>query len=1267
MTPITQQPFTRGKGVAAPLGWQPTAFFLKLALLVLGLGSFALMPVIWMYAPGQPLRVFGPVIGIAVAAISWVYLVRGNLYAASRVFAIGAWSLVSALTVWHGGMLAPAVMFYPVVIMLVGWQFNERTTVGVAGLSLLIIAVVSFAEHVGYIKQAPPTHPLIHALVIVMAVSFSTAMIVFLVRSFKLRLQKLVAMRDAHAQKTRELEASRIRLELAIRATNMVFWQYDIVLDRLDYDDDALWRLGDGINVGQKTIQEWVQQIHSDDREAFQARFELAKNTPGLALEMEYRLATANQGWVWVFTSGIVVSRDAAGKPLTAAGGSVNITERKRAELALEMRERYQRALLDNFPFNVWLKDKDSRFLAVNARFADSFGWPDAASLVGKTDFDIAPPVDAQGYRADDHAVLSSGKSKSTEEEVVVNGVRQWHETYKSPVSLGGKVIGTVGFSRDITERRRLQTQIVEREAFLRTIIQAIPDLFWLKNPDGKYLACNSRFEQFMGAKESELLGKTDYDLVSKELADLFLENDKRAMEKLTPSVNEEWVPFASDGHKELLETTKTAVFNHQGALLGVLGIGHDITERKKAEDHLRLAASVFTQAREAIMITASDGDIVDVNEAFTRITGYARNEVLGKNPRIMSSGRQQQDFYATLWTALATHGHWVGEVWNRRKSGEVFAVMQTISAVRDAQGTLQHYVSLFSDITALKEHQHQLEHIANFDSLTNLPNRSLLADRLQQGLAQSQRRGKLLAVAFLDLDGFKSINDTYGHDAGDQLLIALAGRMKLALREGDTLARLGGDEFVAVLVDLPLVTAAEPLLTRLLAAAAHPVQVSANILQVSASLGVTFFPQTEEVDAELMLRQADQAMYQAKLAGKNRYHIFDADHDRSVRGHHESLESIRQGLANREFVLHFQPKVNMRSGKVIGAEALIRWQHPSRGLLAPAVFLPVIEEHPLAVEVGEWVIDAALTQVAQWHAQGLDIPVSVNVGAEQLQQSNFVSRLQELLSAHPQVSPTHLELELLETSALQDIENVSSIIERCRQLGVHFALDDFGTGYSSLTYLKRLPARLLKIDQSFVRDMLDDPEDLAILEGVIGLARAFSRDVIAEGVETLAHGDLLLQLGCEQAQGYGIARPMPGTDFPFWALHWIAPPQWSNQPLIDRDELRQLFATVEHRAWLKQMKDFCDGTSTSPPELDHRECRFGRWLHSADRGRFGATATFKQMDSLHRSVHKLGTELLQHKSAGQHAQAQEKYRQLSAKGQALLVQLKAWSDAVRA
>ncbi|MFT3847269.1 MAG: EAL domain-containing protein [Propionivibrio sp.] len=571
-----------------------------------------------------------------------------------------------------------------------------------------------------------------------------------------------------------------------------------------------------------------------------------------------------------------------------------------------------------------------------------------------------------------------------------------------------------------------------------------------------------------------------------------------------------------------------------------------DVTERRLDEARLQRAAKVFSHAREGIIITDAAGTIVEVNDTFTRITGYTHDESVGQTPRILKSGIQGPEFYDAMWQSLAQKGFWYGELWNRGKHGELYAALTNITAVCDADGKTQNYVALFTDITQIKAYQRQLEHVAHYDALTSLPNRVLLADRLQRAMIQSQRRGLSLAVLYLDLDGFKPVNDHFDHGVGDRLLVAIAQSMKEALRDGDTISRIGGDEFVAVLVDLEQEYDCFPVLQRLLEAASNPFFIDGNRLQVSASIGVTFFPR-DGADADQLMRHADQAMYQAKQSGKNRYHVFDVARDAAAINQVRSLEDVRGALERNEFVLHYQPKVNMRSGAVVGAEALIRWQHPERGLLPPSAFLHFVEDHAISVELGEWVIDTALAQIEAWQAGGLDIPVSVNIGARQLLHSCFVESLDALLAAHPSVPPDRLELEILETSALEDMAQVSELMYTCLESGVSFSLDDFGTGYSSLTYLKQLPADVLKIDQSFVRGMLDDPNDLAIVNGVIGLASAFRRRVIAEGVETIEHGAKLLALGCELAQGYGIARPMPAADFPAWVAHWRPDAAWSS------------------------------------------------------------------------------------------------------------------------
>ena len=810
------------------------------------------------------------------------------------------------------------------------------------------------------------------------------------------------------------------------------------------------------------------------------------------------------------------------------------------------------------------------------------------------------------------------------------DGEQRWAEVFlEAEFDQGCTPVRFFGVVHDVTERKNADEDLRLSNASFSTIFfQAPLGIALIDSHTREICELNYRFAEIAGRTVEEMthidwMSITHPDDVQEDLDNMALLNAGKI-----PGFTMDKRYLRPDGSAVWIKMTIAPLISEYYVTPRHLCMIDDITGRKWADQKLHLAASVFTHASEGIMITDGCGNIVDVNAAFTRITSYSRAEVLGQNPRIFSSGRHDKEFCATMWRDFSDQGYWCGEVWNRRKNGEVYPVMQNISVLRDAKGGITQYVALLTDITATKEKEIALDHIAHYDTLTNLPNRALLADRLQQAMVRAERSLQPLAVIFLDLDGFKAINDSHGHGVGDQLLIALANRMKQALREGDTLSRSGGDEFVAILPDLGSTNDCDPTLSRLLAAAAEPVHIGYLLLQVSASIGVTFYPQDEEMDGDQLLRQADQSMYQAKLAGKNRYHVFDAAQGHSVRGFHDRVERIRQALNDREFVLYYQPKVNMRTGAVIGAEALIRWQHPEEGLLLPATFLPVIENHPLAAEIGEWVIESALTQIEIWKAAGLSIPVSVNIGSRQLQQVNFVDRLRALLCAHTDVKPFELSIEMLETSALQNLIRASHVIDECRKLGVLFALDDFGTGYSSLTYLKRLPVNQLKIDQSFVRDMLDDPEDLSILEGVLGLAIAFHREVIAEGVETTEHGMMLLQLGCDLAQGYGIERPMPASEFPACIAHWRTHPSWGNLPSVMHADLPLLFASAEHRAWVVSIESYIKGEREQPLSLNQHQCSFGKWLDSVSTTRHEMQPAIHAIEPLHRQLHELAIDL---------------------------------------
>lgn len=549
---------------------------------------------------------------------------------------------------------------------------------------------------------------------------------------------------------------------------------------------------------------------------------------------------------------------------------------------------------------------------------------------------------------------------------------------------------------------------------------------------------------------------------------------------------------------------------------------------------------TIFDAINDAIFIhDAETGAIVDVNRRMCEMYGCTREHALTATAARFSSGAEPYtaDKAIELVQRAVSEGPQLFEWHARTWDGHEFWVEVSLRMARI--GHEDRLLAVVRDIGERKQHQQELEYLAHHDVLTHLPNRVLLADRLNQAIAQARRSERLFAVAYLDLDDFKPVNDTYGHAAGDQLLVEIASRLRASVRDGDTISRIGGDEFVILMLDFGTIDECTTAFERILGVISRPYDLAGIDVVITASIGVTVFP-FDETDPDTLLRHADQAMHAAKQGGRKRFHLFDPEQDQLAKEYHEARARIAEGLQRNEFVLHYQPVVNLAERTVVGAEALIRWQHPERGLVPPGHFLPLVDESELAVSIGNWVLAEAIGQVAAWHRQGLALRISVNIAARHIQAEDFVERLAALLAAQSQLPAGALELEILETAALSDIAWVGKVIDACHDLGVKFALDDFGTGYSSLSYFKQLRLDTLKIDQSFVRDMLDDEEDRAIVEGVIGLTRAFQRQVVAEGVETEEHGKALLELGCPIVQGYGIARPMPAAALPGWIAEFV-------------------------------------------------------------------------------------------------------------------------------
>ena len=924
-------------------------------------------------------------------------------------------------------------------------------------------------------------------------------------------------------------------------------------------------------------------------------------------------------------------------------------------------------AMMDNTDDYIYFKDRNHVFTGASQTMVfPSRPGAHWSALIGLTDYDLLPEKYADAYyRLEKQAFTEMRMVQEIQEARTPANKKGLIDHRKYPIrDEKGELVGLFGIARDVTERVKAERALRESEESLRES-QRIAALgsYVLDIQTGEW-SSSDVLDQVFGISRTyartvegwtNLIHPDDREMMAAYFANEVLGQGR--------IFNKEYrILRQTDGAERWVHGMGRLELSAEGRPLRMYGTIREITERKLAELELveskELLQLFIEHAPAPLVMLDREMRHLAVSRRWLEINGLEGQEVIG------ASHYELLPYLPARWKdvhrrALAGESVRMDEDLLERPDGSVQWRRWEAIPWRTAGGSVGGIVIFTEDITRQKESERQLEHIAHYDMLTGLPNRVLLADRLHQAMVQARRRNQLLAVAYLDLDGFKAVNDRHGHDAGDELLTVLAGRMKHALREGDTLARLGGDEFVAVLLDLPDAGASVQVLTRLLDAAAEPAQVADLILRVSASVGVTFYPQAEEVDADLLLRQADQAMYQAKLAGRNRFQIFDSSQARSVQGRHENLEHIRQALAARQFVLHYQPMVNMRTGAVVGTEALIRWQHPTRGLLPPAMFLPVIEDHPLAIELGEWVMDTALEQLGTWQGMGLKLRVSVNVAAQQLQQPNFADRLAAILARHPQIKPSSLELEILETSALEDVAQVSKMLNGCREIGVSFALDDFGTGYSSLTYLKRLPTNVLKIDQSFVREMLDDAENLTILEGVLGLSVAFRRGVVAEGVETVDHGLMLLQLGCDLAQGYGIARPMPAADLPGWLAMWRPDPRWTDVMQVSFDDRPLLYAGVEHRAWVLAIEGFLKGERHVPPRLGEKQCRFGGWLQTEDRAGRGALTDSAAIEAAHTEFHNLAATIFEHQSHGRTAEALGRVEDLHALRDAFLGQLR--------
>lgn len=553
-------------------------------------------------------------------------------------------------------------------------------------------------------------------------------------------------------------------------------------------------------------------------------------------------------------------------------------------------------------------------------------------------------------------------------------------------------------------------------------------------------------------------------------------------------------------------------------------------SEQRRAEERLRLSANAFDSTADGILITDINNRMVYVNQAFSNITGYSAAEALGQTPKLLQSGRHDTAFYTEIWRALGDQGHWQGEIWNRRKNGEIFPEWLSISAVLNEQKQRSHYVGVFTDISQHKQAQERLDFLANHDPLTHLANRVSFHEWAHEALLRSQRSGHVVALLFIDLDNFKTINDTLGHPVGDALLLAVAQRLADTVRESDIVARLGGDEFTVLLEDLDDGQDAAMLAQKILAALEQPFSLAGQVLYISASIGISVYP-LDGQNADTLLKHADLAMYRAKADGRNAYRFFSNDLNVQALDAMLLTNALRTALAKGEFFLNYQPRLSLPDEQVVGVEALLRWRHPEFGFVSPAIFVPLAEQAGLIEHIGEWVLQAACRQASAWQAAGLaPFRMAVNLSARQLRQPDLVERIRAALDTH-QLAPHWLELEITESLMVQNPEHTERILRELKNLGIRIAIDDFGTGYSSLSYLKRFSLDYLKIDQSFMRAIPHDPEDVAIARAVLALGTSLKLHVVGEGVETEAQRAFLMAEGCHEVQGFFYCKPLPADE----------------------------------------------------------------------------------------------------------------------------------------
>lgn len=935
------------------------------------------------------------------------------------------------------------------------------------------------------------------------------------------------------------LQAERLALESRLRESEL---QLRTIVDTepecvkmVDADGTLLQMNRAGLDMVEADSTDQVVGRRIEDlilspyRDAFKALNQRVFRGESGSLEFEIRGLRGTSRWL---DSHTVPMRNAQGLVTAALSVSRDVTQRKLAEIELRLSQQRFSTAFSSCPVAASIAAaQDGRFIEANENFERDFGWT-RADLIGKTSVEVGIWPDQATRAPWAQAIRAAGR--------LVNYETVWmHKNGElRQVSLSAEITELNGqscilaYATDITARKLAEQVLAASEARLRAVLNGVQSGVVVMTENGVVESFNKAAEGMFGYREEEVVGRNVRLLMPEPhqtAHDSYLHNYQRTGIRKVIGQRTDVVARRKDGSTFPIELGVTeTLFNGTKFFIGSIS---DISFRKAAEAELRIAATAF-ESQEGMVVTDPQGVILRVNNAFSEITGYSAEDAVGQTPRLLKSGRHDADFYRAMWETIKTTGRWQGEVWDRRKNGTEYPKWLTISAVVGDDGAVTHYVGTHQDITERKIAEEKINELAFFDPLTRLPNRTLLLDRLKQTMTVCARSASYGSLLFIDLDNFKTLNDTMGHDLGDVLLQQVAHRIAASVRQGDTVARLGGDEFVVVLESLSgnLEEAASQTKTigeKILTTLNSTYELNATEYRSSASIGATLF-KGHQARIDDLMKQADLAMYKSKQTGRNALHFFDPAMQTLLIERAALEKGLRRAIEGNQFLLHYQAQV-VDSGRVTGAEALLRWQHPERGMVAPDKFIPLAEETGLILALGQWVLKTACTQLALWAHQPVmsHLTMAVNVSAKEFREPDFVAKVLAILQ-QTGADPKKLKLELTESLLVDNVEAVIEKMFALKSKGIGFSLDDFGTGFSSLSYLKRLPLDQLKIDQSFVRDVLIDPNDAAIAKTIVALAQSLGLGVIAEGVETEAQRVYLAGSGCHAYQGYLFSRPLP-------------------------------------------------------------------------------------------------------------------------------------------